>query len=118
MIEIDNMQKDIETRLSYQGLKFDDYLKMINKTSDEFRSEFKEQAEKQVKSRLVLEAVTLDAKIEVSEEEISEKIKEMAESYGKKEEEIKDNSQLIEYVTNNLKTEKTIQYIVDNAKIK
>ncbi|MBE5819986.1 MAG: trigger factor [Clostridiales bacterium] len=117
-LEIDNMQKDIEQRLSYQGMRFDDYLKMINKTTEEFRSEYKEQAERQIKSRLVLEAIAIDAKLEATDEEISSKIKEMAESYGKNVDEVKDNPHLVEYVKNNLKTEKTIQFIVDNAKMK
>ena len=116
--EIDNMQQDISTRLSYQGMKFDQYLQMIGKTKQEFRDEYKEQAEKQVKSRLVLEAISKDADIQVSEEDISSKIKEMAENYGRKEEEVKDNPQLVKYVGDNLKTEKTIEFLVSNAKIK
>ncbi len=116
--EIDNMAKDIEARLSYQGMNLEQYLKMMNKTMDEFRNEYKEQAEKSVKSRLVLEAVGKTESIEASEEEVSSKIKEMAESYGKKEEEVKDNPQLIKYVQNSLKTEKTVNFLVENAKIK
>ena len=38
--------------------------------------------------------------------------------YGQKEEDVKKNEQLINYVKENLKTEKTIEYIVANAKIK
>ena len=116
--EIDNMEKDIEARLSYQGMNLENYLQMIGKTRQEFRDEYKEQAEKQVKSRLVLEAIGNDAKIEVSEEEISAKLKEMAEHYGKKEEELKDNEQLINYIKEGLKNEKTVEFVVSNAKIK
>lgn len=116
--EIENMEKDMESRLGYQGMKLDDYLQMIGKTRQEFRDEYKPQAEKQVKSRLVLEAIANDAKIEVTEEDISSKIAEMAKMYGQKEEEVKNNEHLINYVKENLKTEKTIEYIVTNAKIK
>ncbi|MGN1310479.1 MAG: trigger factor [Clostridia bacterium] len=116
--EIDNMEKDIETRLSYQGMKLDDYLSMIGKTKEQFREEYKPQAEKQVKSRLVLEAVANDAKIEVPQDEITAKISEMAKAYGQKEEEVKNNEHLINYVKESLKTEKTIEFIVSNAKIK
>ena len=116
--EIDNMEQDISSRLSYQGMNLDQYLQMIGKTKQEFRDEYKEEAEKQVKTTLVLEAIMKDSKIEVTEEEIGAKIKEMAEMYGQKEEEVKDNPQLRKYVETNLKTEKTIHYIVDNAKIK
>ena len=116
--QIDNMEQDISTRLSYQGMNLDQYLQMIGKTKQEFRDENKEEAEKQVKTNLVLEAIMEDSKIEVTEEEIGAKIKEMAEMYGQKEEEVKNNPQLRNYVEGTLKTEKTIQYIVDNAKIK
>lgn len=117
-MEIDNMAQDIETRLRYQGMNLEQYLKMMNKTMDDFRTENKEQAENSIKTRLVLEAVAKDAAIEVTEEEISSKIKEMAENYGKKEDEVKDNPELIRYVTDGLKSEKTINYLVENAKIK
>ena len=117
-LEIDNMAKDIETRLSYQGMKLEQYLKMINKTMEDFRSENKEQATNNIKTRLVLEAIEKDAKIEVTEEEISNKIKEMADSYGRKEEEVKDNPQFVKYVGDSLKSEKTINFLVENAKIK
>ncbi len=117
-LEIDNMAKDIETRLSYQGMKLDQYLKMMNKTMDDFRKENKEQAENNIKTRLVLEAIEKEEKIEVTEDEISNKIKEMADSYGRKEEEVKDNPQLVKYVGDSLKSEKTINFLVENAKIK
>ena len=117
-LEIDNMAKDIETRLRYQGMNLEQYLKMMNKTMDDFRAENKEQAENNVKTRLVLEAVEKEAGIEVTEEEISNKIKEMADSYGRKEEEVKDNPDLVKYVGNSLKSEKTINFLVENAKIK
>ena len=117
-LEIDRMAQDIETRLSYQGMKLEQYLSMMNKTMEDFRKENREQAENAVKSRLVLEAVEKDAKIEVTEEEISAKIKEMAENYGRKEEEVKDNPELVKYVGNSLKTEKTIDFLVENAKMK
>ncbi len=116
--QIDNMEQDISSRLSYQGMKLDQYLQMIGKTKQEFRDEYKEEAEKQVKRNLVLEAIMKDAEIEATKEEVETKIKEMADIYGKKEEEIKENAQLIKYVEETIKTEKTIQYIVDNAKIK
>lgn len=116
--QLDNMEKDITSRLNYQGMNLDQYLQMIGKTKKEFRDENKEQAEKQVKTSLVLEAIMKDAKVEVTEEEIDAKIKEMAEMYGQKEEEVKQNPELRRYVEESLKSEKTIHYIVDNAKIK
>ena len=116
--EIDNMVKDIEGRLSYQGLKLEQYLQMIGKTETELRKEFEEQAARSVKSRLVLEAVVVAEKLEASEEELTEKIKEMAKQYNKDEKELLDNEQLKSYIAESMKTEKAIDFIVKNAKIK
>ena len=117
-LEIDNMVKDIETRLSYQGMKLDKYLQMMNKTMEDFRNENKEQAETSVKTRLVLEAITKDSAIDVTDDDLKSKIKELSEKYGKKEEEIKNNLELVKYIKENLKIEKTIDFLIKNAKIK
>ncbi len=116
--EIENNIKDVENRLSYQGATLDQYLKMMGKTMEEFKNEYKPQAEQTVKQRLILDAVAIAENIEVEEKEIDEKIKEMAERYGKKEEEIKNNEQLRNYIKQNNKIEKTIAFLVDNAKLK
>ena len=117
-LEIDNLIKDLETRLSYQGLNLTQYLQIMNKKEDEMRSELKEQAEKNVKTRLVLEAIVKAEKIEATPDEITEKIKEMAKQYGRKEEELNENENLKEYISENLKSEKAIDFIVKNAKRK
>ena len=96
----------------------DSYLQMVGKTQEEMRKEYEEQAKKSVKSRLVLEAIVKAEKIEASEEEISEKITEMATNYGRDAEELKNNEQLVNYIKENMKAEKAIHFIVDNAKVK
>ncbi len=117
-MEIDNMMKDMETRLSYQGLNLTQYLQIMGKTEEDIRSNFKEQAEKSVKSRLVLEAIVKAEKIEVTPDEVTDKVKEMAKQYGRKEEELLENAQLKDYISESLKTEKAIDFIVKNAKKK
>ena len=117
-VEIDNMVKDIEGRLSYQGLKLEQYLQMVGKTEEDMRKEFEDQAKKSVKSRLVLEAVVKAEKLEASEEEVGEKIKEMAKQYNRPEDELLANEQLRSYIAESMKTEKAIEFIVKNAKIK
>ena len=116
--ELDNILKDIDGRLAYQGLNLAQYLKLINKSEDDMRKEYEAQASDSVKTRLVLEAIVKAENIEASDAEIEEKIKEMAKNYGKKEEELLENENLKEYLKNNITTEKAIQFIVDNAKIK
>ncbi len=116
--ELDAMSDDLDKRLAYQGINLEQYLKILNKSKEAFREEMKPEAEKSITTRLVLEAVTKDAKIVITEKEIDDKIEELAKIYGRPEEELKKNDEFKKYITSNLETEKAVQYIVDNAKIK
>ncbi len=116
--EVDNMIEDLNRRLSYQGMNIDQYLKILKKTEADLRNELKTDASKTVKYRLVIEAVGKDAKIEVSEDEIKAKVKEFADSYGRKEEELNKNEEFKKYIEASIKSEKTVNYIVENANIK
>ena len=115
-LEIDNMLKDFEQRLAYQGLNVEQYLKMIGKTEEEMRKEYEPQAIEAIKSRLVLEAIINAEKIEASEEEIKSKMEEMAKNYGKKVEELSENENLKKYLEEGIKSEKALEFIVENAK--
>ena len=117
-LETENMLKDIEQRLSYQGMKLEQYLQMLGKTAEEMKKEYEPQAKEAIKSRLALEAIIKAEKIEATAEEIDSKIKEMAENYNKKEEEIKENENLRKYIKEGIETEKAIDFIVSNAKEK
>ena len=116
--EIDNMTGEIEQRLSYQGLKLENYLQMLGKTTEEFRKEYEEQAKTSVKNKLVLEAIIKAENIEADSKKVDEKIKEMAEMYGQKEEQLKQNEGFVKYIEESLKNERAIEFIVENAKIK
>ena len=115
-LEVDNMLKDFEQRLSYQGLNMEKYLKMIGRTEEEMRKEYEPQATEAIKSRLVLEAIINAEKIEASEEEINAKMEEMAKNYGKKVEELSGNENLKKYLNDGIKSEKALEFIVENAK--
>ena len=116
--EVDAMIRDMEQQLSYQGLNLEQYLHFMNKTRKDIEESYKEQAEKNVKTRLVLEEIIKSEKIEADEKAVEERIKEMAKNYGRKEEELNKNEALKEYIVNTLKTEKAINLVVENAKIK
>ena len=114
--EVENMMKDFEQRLSYQGLNLDQYLKMIGKTEEKMKKEYEPQAIEAIKSRLVLEAIIKAEKIEASEDEIKAKMEEMAKNYGKKVEEISENENLKRYLKEGIESEKALEFIVSNAK--
>ena len=116
--ELDNMIKDMETRMSYQGIRLEQYLQMIGKTIEEFRKENEEQAKISVKTRLTLEAIVKAENIEAQEEEVNKKVEEMAAMYGKTAEELKSNEQFVTYIKDSLKNEAVVKFLLDNAKIK
>lgn len=116
--ETDNMIRDIEQRLQYQGLNFAGYLQMMGKTEADMRKEMEEQASRQVKTKLVLEAIVAAEKIEASDEEVKAKLEEMATTYGRDVKELEKNESLKLYISESLKTEKAISFIVENAKLK
>ena len=118
-MEIDNMLKDIENRLSYQGLKLEQYLQMMGKTEEDMRKEYEPQAIEGIKSRLALEAVIKAEKIEATDKEIEEKMKEMAKNYGKEnDEEFMKNENVKNYIKQGIESEKAMDFLVENAKIK
>ncbi len=117
-METENMMRDMEQRMSYQGLKMEQYLKMINKTEDEFKKAYEPQAIEAIKSRLGIEAVIKAEKIEANEEEIKAKIEEMAKNYGKEAKELEENENIKNYIKEGIEQEKAIEFLVANSKEK
>lgn len=117
-VEIDNMIADLEQRMSYQGLKLEQYLKLLNKTEEQLREEYEPVALESIKSRLALEKVIEGEKIEATEEEINNKIEEMAKNYGRKPEELKENENLKKYIKDGIESEKAISFLIENSKTK
>ncbi len=116
-LEIDNIMQNLDQRLSYQGLNLEQYLKMMGKSEADFRKDYKEQAEKNVKTRLVLDQIVKDEKIKEDEKYIKDKIEEMAKQYNRKVEDLEKNEELKNYLAESSKTEQAIDLIVKNAKI-
>ena len=117
--ETENMLKDIETRLSYQGLKLEQYLQMLGKTKEDMQKEYEPQAIESIKSRLMLEAVIKAEKIEATDDEIEAKMKEMAKNYGREnDEEFMKNENIANYIKEGIKSEKAVEFLVKNAKMK
>ena len=117
--ETENMLKEMEQRLAYQGLKLEQYLQMMGKTREDMQKEYEPQAKEAIKSRLALEAVIKAEKIEVADIDVDEKIKEMAKNYGKEnDEEFLKNENVRNYIKQGLESEKAIEFLVENAKIK
>jgi trigger factor len=87
--EVDAMVRDYETRLRYQGLDLDMFMKYTGQTIETMKEQFRAQAETQVKTRLALEAVAKAENIEITEEQIAEEYQRIADAYSMPLEQVK-----------------------------
>ena len=104
-------------RLSQQGLNLAKYLEIMGMTLDKFKENFKEQALEQVRISLMIEAVAKAEGIEISDDEIEEEYKQVAENYKMTVEDIKKYVPASEIKTE-LTNKKVIAVLVDNCKAK
>ena len=89
--ELHHMIEDFEHRLSHQGMTMEGYLSYLGKTMDEFKAERKRDAEKNIKTRLILQRIISDNKLSVSQEELDLTIADYAKKYQMSVEEFKAN---------------------------
>lgn len=117
--QIDANVQDMEYRMMYQGLRLDDYLKYTNQTREDYRNTFKAQAEKQVKTQLVIDKILVVEDIKATQEEIDEKIKEQATAMNKEFDEYKKsmNERQISYFENSATIEKLFAFLMANNNI-
>lgn len=118
MIEsrVDELVQDFEYRIQQQGLKLQDYLKYMGMNMDAFRAQFTEQAEKQVKTRLAMEAVVAKEKIEATEEEFEAEVKRIADAYQMEADKVKSIVDAAA-VKADLAVNKAIDFVKNAAKI-
>lgn len=113
---LDELVRDFEYRLQQQGLKLEMYLQYMGQTMETFRASFKEQAEKQVKIRLALEAVAAQEKIEASQEDFEAEMQRIADAYKMEAEKVKELVSEAE-VKKDLAVNKAIDFIKEKAEI-
>lgn len=114
--EVDEMINSFAYRLQSQGLKLETYLQYTNMTTDNLRTEYKPQAERQVKLRLGLEKIAQLEEIKATEEETEEEYKKLADAYSMPLENVKKlvNPQDLGA---DIANRKVIDFLRENAKI-
>ena len=113
--KLDELVQDYGYRMQMQGLDMNVYLQYLGQTMEQFKEQFRESAEKQVKIALALEAIVKEENIEATEEEIDEQVKKLAEQYDMEADKIKELVPA-DQLTQDIKTHKAIDFIVENAK--
>jgi trigger factor len=116
---LDGIVQDFDLRLRYQGVDLESYLKMTNTDITTFREKYTEIAANDVKTQLVIEKIKDKENIDVTEDEFEEELKKYADNSNKSYEEYKKllSEDDIEYIKNNFKARKTIEFLVKNAKL-
>ena len=115
--QVDTIVQDFGYRLQMQGMGLEQYLKMTGTEMGAFRAMFKDQAERQVKTRLALQKVVELEGITVSDKELEEEYAKMAEQYKMEVEKVKAIVSK-EALEGDLKISNALEFIKKNAKVK
>jgi len=114
--EIDRQINELDFTLRYQGLSLEQYLTFTGTSMDDIRSQYRDQAYNTVKLGLVLEKIGEVEEIEVDDDDLEKEFERLSEQYGRDVEDIKkDFEPNVEYIRGNLKTQKTVDFLMDNV---
>ena len=119
MIETDARRSldEFSQRLMMQGMTIQQYYQYTGLNQDLMLEQTRPQAEKRIRSRLALEAVANAENIEVSEEELTKELEEMAENYKMKVDEVRNmlSKREIEAFRKDIRIKKALEVVVENA---
>ncbi len=117
--ELDKFIKDFEMRLSYQGVKLDEYLTHVGMNLEQLKKDRTDMVKETIKTRLVLEKIIQVENLNISEEELNDKLTEIASKYKKSLEDYKKSlgeRELI-YFENGILMEKLTSFLTKENKI-
>lgn len=117
--QIDSILQDFDMRLRLQGITLEKYLEMSNINHQDFRKQFEERAREEVKTQLVLEKIADDEGISASDAEYEEELEKQARNYRYSVEDFKKHltNEDIEYIKSRIAIGKTIDFLVEQAKM-
>ena len=112
--QIDSMIRDMDMQMRYQGIDLNTYMQYTGQTMDTIREQYKPEAEKRVKTTLVLEKVSEVEKIEPTDEDVENEYQKISEENGMKIDDIKKYIKEDD-VKARIKAEKAITLLVESA---
>ena len=114
--EVNEMLREFDMRLRQQGMDLNTYMQYTGMNIETLAGGYREQAEKRVKLRLILEKIAEKEAIEVSDEDVENEYARLAEAYKMEVEQVK-NAISHEDLAKDLSVEKAMQLVKDSAKI-
>lgn len=111
------MMDEFKQRLQMQGLSIEQYFQFTGLTANQMMEQSKPQAEKRIKSRLVLEKIVELEKIEVSDDELNEELQKMADAYKMELDKVKEllDEERTEEMKKDIAIQKAVDFAVENA---
>lgn len=115
--QVRQMADDFKRRMQSQGLTVEQYFQFTGMTEEKMTEEMKAEAQKRIKTRLVLEAVVKAENIEVSDERLDKELKKMAEAYRMEADKFKEfmGEREMKQVKEDIAVQEAITFLVDNA---
>ena len=117
--QMESILRDFAQRLMYQGLDLNQYCQYTGMTPEQLRESTRGDAQRRCVNQVVLDAITKAEGFTASQEEIDAKAEEYAKQYNQDAETFKKNitEQDRQYIAEDVAIEKTLQFLLDNAKI-
>ena len=117
--QAENMVQDMARRMKSQGLSLDMYLKYTGMTVEQMKEQARPDAEKRIRTRLVLEAVAQVENIQISDEKVDEEVAKMAEAYKMKVDKLKSymSESDIKQMKEDLAVQQAVDLLVAEAKL-
>lgn len=114
--ELDRMIQEFGQRIQQQGLDLQTYYQISGQNEEQLRDQMKDDAEQRVKTNLTLTVIADEENIEVSDEDIDKELEKMSEQFNISVEDIKSTLGNTDIVKNDVRIQKVIDLLRDNAK--
>lgn len=114
--EVDNLLQQFDQQLSYSGMSLDEYLSATQDSIDNFKDTVRADAERKVRSNLIVQEVARQEGLTATEEEIDEELKRMSSQYGVTPEKMREMvGPDINIIKKDIASRKALDIIADNA---
>ncbi|MGD3156378.1 trigger factor [Staphylococcus cohnii] len=115
--ELDRMVQEFGQRMQQQGLNLETYFQISGQDESQLREQMKDDAEERVKTNLTLTAIADAEEVEVSDADIDKELEKMSEQFNISVEDIKQTLGNTDIVKNDVRIQKVIDMLVDEAKL-
>jgi len=114
--ELDRMVQEFGQRIQQQGLDLQTYFQISGQDESQLREQMKDDAEQRVKTNLTLSAIADEENIEVTDEDIDKELEKMSSQFNISVEDIKQTLGSTDIIKNDVRIQKVIDLLRDNAK--